>query len=196
MDAPVPAAMVAAGRTISPTDPPYGRKQEEHKEKDVASYETCGEVMVAQQKVELGEENKHEENHSNLWTGKIRISADHADSEVVLRRERLDQPDPLRRIGSPIKRTESPLVRTGSPLVRTMSPIDEMRRKARASIISVVSNVSNRFRRSVDLNDEEVAKLVSMSTLDGSDSNSEEGMGTACGCVHVCVCAQVRSSMC
>ena len=171
--------MVAAGRTISPTDPPSGQKQEEHKKNDVTSYETCGDVMVTQKKVEVGKENKHGENHSNLWTGKIRISADHSDSEVVLRRERLDHPDPLMRIGSPIKRTESPLVRTGSPLVRTMSPIDEMRRKARASIISVVSNVSNRFRRSVDLNDEEVAKLVSMSTLDGSDSNSEEGKGTA-----------------
>ena len=181
-------ALVAAGRTISPSDPPSDLK-EESEEIDKLHLETSSEA-VTQEKETLGElENKEtlRENFTNPWIGRTdNISPDHDNSEVVLRKVSLDKPDPLRRIGTPIMRTGSPLVRTGSPLVRTSSPIDDMRRKARASIISVASNLSSRFRKSVDLNEEEVAKLVSMSTIiDSSDSNSEEGL-------LVCVCASLR----
>lgn len=194
------AAMIAAGRTISPSDAPSDHKKDS-KVLDVVSLEASGEIAALEvdkiesdEKVELSGEN-----FANPWKGKIKISADHDDSEVVLRKGARSSntssdksSDPLRRIGSPLElirtgsplvRTGSPLARTGSPLVRTTSPMDDMRRKARASVISIASNISNRFRKSVDLNEEEVEKLVSMSTIidSSSDSNSEEGK-------HMCMC--------
>ena len=184
---------MAAGRTISSPNPPLSDRKENSEVLDVINLEISGEI-VAQEVEEIEKEDLSQEgNFANPWTGTIKISADHDDSEVVLRRgSNLDKPDPLRRIGTPIMRTGSPLVRTGSPLVRTTSPIDDMRRKARASVISIASNISNRFRKSVDLNEEEVEKLVSMSTIiDSSDSNSEEGR-----CVCVCAYAQIQGPMC
>ena len=178
-------ALVAAGRTISPSDLPSDRK-EDSEELNVINLETSGEI-VAQEMKEMEKENLSRESYVDPWAGRIRVSADHDDSEVVLRRVSSDKPDPLRRIASPIVRTGSPLVRTGSPLVRTTSPMDDMRRKARASVISVASTISNRFRKSVDLNEEEVTKLVSI--IDSSDSNSEEGIY-----IYMCVC--VKYYMC
>ena len=194
------AALVAAGRTISPSDAPSDHKKDS-KVLDVVSLEASGEIAALEvDKIESDEKAElSEENFANPWMGKIKISADHDDSEVVLRKGARSSntssdksSDPLRRIGSPLElirtgsplvRTGSPLARTGSPLVRTTSPMDDMRRKARASVISIASNISNRFRKSVDLNEEEVEKLVSMSTIidSSSDSNSEEGK-------HMCMC--------
>ena len=175
--APVLAALVAAGRTISPSDPPLSDYKEDSEKLDVINLEVSGEIVAREEKEIEKEDLSQEGNFASPWTGRIKISADHDDSEVVLRRgSNSDKPDPLRRIGTPIMRTGSPLIRTGSPLVRTTSPMDDMRRKARASVISIASNISNRFRKSVDLNEEEVEKLVSTSTIiDSSDSNSEEG---------------------
>lgn len=177
------AALVAAGRTISPSDSPSDHK----KDSKVLTLEASGEIAALEVK-EIESDKKAElpgENFANPWMGKIKISADHDDSEVVLRKgarssnASSDKSDPLRRIGSPLE-----LIRTGSPLVRTTSPMDDMRRKARASVISIASNISNRFRKSVDLNEEEVEKLVSTSTIidSSSDSNSEEGR-----CMYVCI---------
>ena len=192
-------ALVAAGRTISPSDNLSDHKEDsEEMNLEVKS----GEIVTREVEVEEVEMEKRDlsgaagggggGSFANTWTGTIKVSADHDDSVVVLRKgsNTSDKPDPLRRIGTPIKRTGSPLVRTGSPLirtgsplVRTTSPLDDVKRKARASVISIASNISNRFRKSVDLNEEEVEKLVSMSTIiDSSDSSGEEGR-----CVCVCV---------
>lgn len=185
------AALVAAGRTISPRDPPYDHR-EDSEALDAINLKVSGEIVAREEEeIEKKDLSGAGGNFGNPWTGRIKISADHSDSEVVLRKgsSNSDKADPLRRIGTPIMRTGSPLVHTGSPLVRTTSPMDDMRRKARASVISIASNISNRFRKSVDLNEEEVEKLVSMSTIiDGSDSNSEEGRCAS-------VCARLRSNM-
>lgn len=193
-------ALVAAGRTISPSD-----NLSDHKEdsEEMNLEVTGGEIVTREVGVEEVEMEKKDlsgaaggggGSFAKPWTGKIKVSADHDDSVVVLRKgsNTSDKPDPLRRIGTPIMRTGSPLVRTGSPLVRTgsplvrtTSPLDDVKRKARASVISIASNISNRFRKSVDLNEEEVEKLVSMSTIiDSSDSSGEEGR-----CVCVCTCS-------
>ncbi len=195
------AALVAAGRTISHSDCPSDCKKDSEV-LDVINLEVSGEIAAQEvEEIEAKADLSGGGNFASPWTGRIRISADHDDSEVVLRKgarssTSSEKPDPLRRVGSPLVRTGSPLVRTGSPLVRTgsplvrtTSPMDDMKRKARASVISIASNISNRFRKSVDLNEEEVEKLVSMSTIiDSSDSNSEEGR---CARVCVCMCVQV-----
>lgn len=182
---------MAAGRTISPSDPPLSDRKEDSEVLDVINLEISGEIVGREEEIEK-EDLSQGGNFANPWAGKIKISADHDDSEVVLRRgSNSDKPDPLRRIGTPIMRTGSPLVRTGTPLVRTTSPMDDMKRKARASVISIASNISNRFRKSVDLNEEEVKMLVSSTIIDSSDSNSEEGRS-----VCVCTYAQVQGPMC
>ena len=157
-------ALTAAGRTVAMTL----TECEEPEEISKVDLGDAGEFAAQETTLETQEGDEMEgDDYTNPWTDK-----DVTDPNVEMQRESKDKPDPLRRVGTPI--------------VRTGSPIGEVGRKARISIISIASNLSNRFRKSVDLNEEEIAKLVPMSSaiIDSSDSNSEEGM---CECVCVCV---------
>ena len=128
------------------------------------------------------------ENITNPWaengndsTETDKLQKEPLDKPVVLRRIR----SPMNRTGTPLTRTGSPLLRTGSPLVRTESPIGDVARKARLSMISIASNISSRFRKSVDLTEEEAKLVLSMApsvVIDDSDYNGEEGK---CECMCV-----------
>lgn len=134
-----------------------------------------------QEKVVEETEDINGENITNPWT-----ENSNENGTDVLQKEALDKPvvfrrirSPMSRTGTPLARTGSPLVRTGSPLVRTESPIGDVARKARLSMISIASNISSKFRRSVDLSEEEAKLVLSMApsvVIDDSDFNGEEGM--------------------
>lgn len=177
---------MAAGRTLTLA------KRNVLEEPAEIELEDTGEVVTQQQeKIAKEADDIVGENITNPWAENV-----HDSTEMdVLQKEPLDKPVVIRRIrspmnwtGTPLSRTGSPLLRTGSPLVRTESPIGDVARKARLSMISIASNISSRFRKSVDLSEEE-AKLVLCTApsvvIDDIDYNGDEGM---CECESVSVC--------
>ena len=144
---------------------------------------STGEIVAREKTEETVEENYDVvgENIKNPWAENGGDSNPSIEifKPVPLRRRaspKVRTGSPLVRTGSPLVRTGSPLVRTGSPLVRTESPGGDVGKKARLSIISIASNISSKFRRSVDLSEEEAKLVVAMSTAAVIDDEDEEGL--------------------
>ena len=179
--------LAGAGRTLGPA-----KQQSEPEEVGARHLESTSEIVTQNDiVVEDYDDIVSGENIKNPWA---ETSSKDSDSNDVLHKELLDKAVPLRRRASPMVRTVSPLVRTGSPLVRTGSPLvrtDSPGAKGRLSIISIASNLSSKFRRSVDLSEEEAKLVLSMSpsvVIDDAEFNGEEGVFCVCVCVCVCVC--------
>ena len=170
---------MAAGRILSPTE--YSEQDEAE---SVSNEDGGGCEGVAPEKLSL--ESEQRDTVTDMWTdikepqskGDVDWT-ESLDKPVTLRRIRsplqLRTVSPIARTGSPLTRTGSPLTRTGSPLTRTESPISDLGKKARMSVISVASNLSSRFRKSVELSEDEAKLVLSMSPAAVVNDDEEEG---------------------
>ena len=174
-------ALVAAGRTLT-----LAKRNVLEKPAEIELEDTGEVVTQEQEKIAEEADDVVGENITNPWAESTEMDVlqkEPLDKPVVFRRIR----SPMNRTGTPLSRTGSPLLRTGSPLLRTESPIGDVARKARLSMISIASNISSRFRKSVDLSEEEAKLVLCMApsvVIDDSDYNGDEGM---CECESVCV---------
>lgn len=181
--------MLAAGRILSPTE--YSEQDEAE---SVSNEEGGGAECEGEAKEKASLESERGDTVTNVWTD-IKEPESKGDMDWL---ESLDKPVTLRRIrsplqlrtvspiartgspltrtGSPLTRTGSPLTRTGSPLTRTESPISDLGKKARMSVISVASNLSSKFRKSVELSEEEAKLIFSMSPSAVVNDDEEEGI--------------------